>query len=87
MLFVPPSTLDLDEQTAAASVRVGALRNGKEAAIEAAIDAAYALFCSRQGEMAAVEVVNFIRARVPGIDPDRVRIEFARRLRQRGAGW
>jgi hypothetical protein len=58
-----------------------------EVAVERAIDAAYALFCSRQGEMAAVEVVNFIRARVPGIDPDRVRIEFARRLRQRGAGW
>jgi hypothetical protein len=86
MLFVPPSTLDLDEQTAAASVRVGALRNGKEAAIESAIDAAYDLFCNKQRQMTAVEVVSFVCERVPGIDPDRIRVEFAHRLRQWGMG-
>jgi hypothetical protein len=37
--------------------------------------------------MTAVEVVAFVRERVPGIDQARIRIELAHRLRQRGAEW
>jgi hypothetical protein len=56
-------------------------------AVEAAIDAAYALFCTKQGQMAAAEVVAVVRERVPGIDRAQIRVEFVRRLRQRGAEW
>jgi hypothetical protein len=56
-------------------------------AIESAIDAAYDLLCSKRGNMSASEVVAFVRERVPGIDQARIRVELARRLRQRGAGW
>ena len=62
-------------------------RLSERSAIESAIDAAYALFCSKQGEMAASEVIAFVRERVPGIDQARIRVEFVRRLRQRGAEW
>src|SRR5262249_6990258 len=71
---------------AAATVRIG--RNGKEAAIEGAIEAGWQELCRRQGEAAFSEIVQFVRARLPGIDSMRVRVGFEQRFRQHGrAPW
>ena len=64
---------------ARATVRIGSLRNGKGAVIESAIQAAWDLVCSKKGEMAASEVLAFVRELVPGVPPERVRAEFKRR--------
>jgi hypothetical protein len=58
-----------------------------EVAVERAIEAAWNLLCRKKGDVSASEIMKFVRERVPGIDPDRVRIEFARRLRRRSAKW
>jgi hypothetical protein len=58
----------------------------EQPAIEAVIDAAYALLCSKQGNVSAVEIVRFVSERIP-IDPARIRAEFTRLLRRRGAEW
>jgi|SRR5262249_22982707 len=70
---------------AAATVRIG--RNGKAAAVESAIEAVWDRLCSKKGEMAASEVVMFVRERVPNIDPAYVRASLAERFRQRGLRW
>src|SRR5262249_24886594 len=75
-----------DESLAAARATVS-FRNGKAAAIEGAIEAAWDLLCSKKGEMAASEVVAFVRERCLNIDRARMRAALAERLRQRGAGW
>jgi hypothetical protein len=58
-----------------------------ERAVKRAIEAAWNLLCRKKGDVSASEIMKFVRERVPGIDPDRVRIEFARRLRRRSAKW
>jgi hypothetical protein len=72
---------------AAATVRVGALRNGKDAVIESAIEAAWDFLCRKRGDATALEIVKFIRERCPNLDQARIRFGFEQRLRQRGAGW
>src|SRR5215471_512021 len=69
-------------KAAAATVRIG--RNGKEAAIESAIEAAWDLLCSKKGDVAFSEIVAFVRERCPNIDQARVRFGFQQRFRQRG---
>jgi hypothetical protein len=70
---------------AAATVRIG--RNGTAVVTERAIKAAWDLLCGRKGEMAAAEVLKFIRNRCPNIDPAYVKASLAERLRQREATW
>src|SRR5262249_33415761 len=71
---------------AAATVRVKSSLNGsRRLAEEAAIGAAWDLLCSRKGEMAAAEVLAFVRELCP-IDPVRVRAALEQRVR-RGVGW
>jgi len=70
---------------AAATVRIG--RAGTAVVTERAIKAAWDLFCSRKGEMAAAEVLKFIRNRCPNIDPAYVKASFAERLRQQETMW
>src|SRR5215470_18962817 len=69
------------ESRAAASATV-AFRNGRAAAIESAIEAAWDLLVSRKGEISASEVVMFVRERCPNIDPMRVRFGLEQRLRR-----
>ena len=66
---------------AGATVRVG--RNGKVAAIEGAWNS----LCSKKGQMAASEIVDYVRVRCPGVDVLCIRFGIEQRLRQRGAGW
>jgi len=77
--------LGLESRTAAAATV--SFRNGKAAAIEGAIEAAWDLLCSKKGEMAASEVVAFVRERCPNLDLARVRAGLAERFEQRGARW
>src|SRR5262249_29182078 len=70
---------------ASATVRVG--RDGRAAAIEAAIQAAWDLLCSKRGDLTAREVVEFVRERVPNVDQARVRFGLEQRFRGRGLGW
>jgi len=74
------------ESRAAAAATVRIDQNGREAAIESAIEAAWDRLCSAKGEMSASEVVMFVRERRPNIDPMRVRFGLEQRLR-RGVGW
>jgi hypothetical protein len=62
-------------------------RNGKAAAIEGALEGAWNSLISKRGEMAASEVVAYVRARCPGVDVPRIRFGIEQRLRQRGARW
>src|SRR5262249_19131538 len=71
---------------AAATVRVGH-RNGKDAAIESAIEAAWDLLVSKRGDIAFSEIVAFVRERCPNIDQARVRFGFEQRFRQWGVSW
>ena len=73
------------ESPAAAAVRIGSVRNGK--AIEGAIGAAWDLLCRKRGEVAASEIVAFVRARCPGVDVFRIRFGIEQRLRRHGATW
>jgi hypothetical protein len=61
--------------------------NGKAAALEGAIEAAWDLLCSKKGQMFASEVVAFVRERCPGVDLLRIRFGIEQRLRRRGATW
>ena len=68
---------------AAATVRVGALRNGKEAAIEGAIEAAWRYLRSNMDEgrdVSFVEVLGFARERCLGVTAEQVRVGVKRRL-------
>src|SRR5215470_8864712 len=76
--------LGLESRGAAATV---SFRNGKAAAIEGAIEAAWDLLCSKKGEVSASEVVAFVRERCPKIDQACVRAGLAERFRQRGVKW
>ena len=76
--------LGLESRAAAAATVV--FRNGKAAAIEGAIGAAWDLLCSRKGEMAAAEVLAFVRELCSNVDPARVRAGLAERVR-RGVKW
>jgi len=55
--------------------------NGERAALEAA----WQLLCRNQGDMPFSEIVKFVRARVPRLSEERIRAEFARRLRRNPA--
>jgi hypothetical protein len=68
--------------------RLNSLGDGvSEVAVERVIEAAWNLLCRKKGDVTAAEIMKFVRERVPGIDQARIRVEFARRLRQRGAEW
>ena len=81
--------LGLESRAAAGATVVlkSSLNGNRRLAEDAAIGAAWNLLCSRRGEMAASEVMAFVRDRVPNIEPAYVRAGLAERLRQRGAGW
>jgi len=70
---------------ASATVRFKSL-SGREAKIESAIEAAWDLLSSKRGDMTALEVLSFVRARVPGVALERVRFGFELRFRERGVG-
>jgi hypothetical protein len=70
------------ESRAAAGATVS-FRNGKAAAIEGAWNS----LISKRGEIAASEVVAYVRARCPGVDVPRIRFGIEQRFRQRGARW
>src|SRR5262245_7678854 len=55
-----------------------------EAAIEAVIEKAWDLLCSKEGEIAFSEIVVFVRERVPNIELDCIRFGFEQRFKQRG---
>ena len=76
----------LESRSAArATVRVG--RNGKAAVLESALEGAWNLLRGKKGEVTAVEVVGYVRARCGGVDVSCIRFGIEQRLRQRGAGW
>jgi hypothetical protein len=77
--------LKLESRSAAAATV--SFRNGKTAAIESAIEAAWDLLCSREGEILFGEIVSFVRARCSSVDVLRIRFGIEQRLRERGAGW
>ena len=73
---------------ARATVQVKSSLNGsRRRAEEAAIGAAGNRLCSRKGEMAASEVLAFVRELCPNIDLACVRAGLAERFRQRGVRW
>ena len=74
------------ESRAAAAATVS-FRNGKAAALEGALEGAWNSLISKRGEMAASEVVAYVRARCPGVDVSLIRFGIEQRLRERGAGW
>src|SRR5262245_36098092 len=78
---------ELGLESRAAAAATVSFRNGTAAAIEGAIEAAWDLLCSRKGEMAASEVVAFVRERCPGVDVPRIRFGIEQCFRQRGASW
>jgi hypothetical protein len=80
--------LGLESRAAAsATVRIG-FRNGKDAAVEGAIEAGWRELCRNKGDISFLEIVQFVRERCPNIDQARIRSGFDRRFRQRGgAGW
>jgi hypothetical protein len=71
---------------AAATVRVG-YRNGKQAVVESVLEAAWDWLCRERGNVAASQIIAFVRERCPGLDVMRIRLEFDRRFKQRGAEW
>src|SRR5262249_27748937 len=71
---------------AAATVRIGPLRNGKGAVIEAAIDAAWIWLWEKEGDLAFSEIVAFVNARCPGIAVEHVRAGFEKRF-NRDNSW
>ena len=75
-----------DESLAAARATVS-FRNGKAAVLESALEGAWNLLRGKKGEVTAVEVVGYVRARCPGVDVLCIRFGIEQRLRQRGAGW
>src|SRR5262245_42907405 len=81
--------LGLESRAAAgATIRLKSSLNGSRLlAEEAAIGAAWDLLCRKKGDMTALEVVNFVRERVPNVDQARVRFGLEQRFRQRGVGW
>jgi hypothetical protein len=78
---------ELDLESRAAATATVSFRNGKAAAIEGAIEAAWDLLCSKKGQMLASEVVAFVRARCPDVDISRIQFGIEQRLRARGAAW
>jgi hypothetical protein len=71
---------ELGLESRAAAAATVSFRNGKAAAVESAIGAAWNSLRDRKGEMSASEVLAFVRELVPGVPPERVRAEFKRRL-------
>ena len=78
---------ELDLESRAAAAATVSFRNGKAAALEGALEGAWNSLISKRGEMAASEVVAYVRARCPGVDVLCIRFGIEQRLRQRGAGW
>jgi hypothetical protein len=75
------------ESRAAARATIS-FRNGKAAAIEGAIEGAWAAMCGKRGQMSAVEIIDYVRARCGGgVDVSCIRFGIEQRLRQRGATW
>jgi|SRR5215831_5756482 len=76
------------ESRAAASAtgRLKSSLNGKGAAIECALEAAWNLLCSKEGEISFPEIVAFVREKYP-VDLGLIRAGFEQRFRQRGVGW
>jgi|SRR5262245_15709103 len=69
---------------AAATVRVGARRNGSRLlAEEAAIGAAWRWFVAAKFEATAVEILARVRVSCPGIAAEQVRVEFKKRFKGR----
>jgi hypothetical protein len=77
----------LGGESRGAAGAIGSSRNGREAAIEGAIEGAWNMLCHNKGEMAAAEVLAFVWERCPGVDVMRIRSEFDWRFRQRRAEW
>jgi len=71
---------ELGLESRAAAATVSFWNGSRRLAEEAAIGAAWDQLCKRKGEMAASEVLAFVRELVPGVPPERVRAEFKRRL-------
>ena len=70
---------------ASATFRIGA-RNGREAVIESALEAAWNWLVSNIDEgkdVAFVEVLAFARERCLGVTAEQVRVEFKKRLKER----
>jgi hypothetical protein len=78
---------ELGLESRAAAAATVSFRNGKAAALEGALEGAWNSLISKRGEMAASEVVAYVRARCPGVDVSRIRFGIEQRLRERGAGW
>jgi hypothetical protein len=78
---------ELGLESRAAAAATVSFRNGKAAALESALEGAWNSLISKRGEMAASEVVAYVRARCPGVDVLCIRFGIEQRLRQRGAGW
>ena len=76
-----------ESRTAASTTIQIGRRNGREAVIERALESAWDWLVREKGNVAATEIVKFISAQVPGIGVERIRSEFDRRFRQRGAEW
>jgi hypothetical protein len=74
------------ESPAAARATVSFRNGSRRLAEETAIRVAWDLLCSRKGEMAALEVLAFVRELCPNIDPAYVRVALEQRV-QRGVGW
>jgi|307.fasta_scaffold384625_2 hypothetical protein len=78
---------ELKLESRASAAATVSFRNGKAAALEGALEGAWNSLISKRGEMAASEVVAYVRARCPGVDVSRIRFGIEQRLRERGAGW
>jgi hypothetical protein len=76
---------------AAATVQIKSLNgkslNGKGAVLESALEAVWDMLCRKRGDMTALEVLAFVRERVPNIDQVRVREELRLRFQRQGVGW
>ena len=77
---------ELDLESRAAAAATVSFRNGKAAAIEGAIEAAWDRLCSKKGEMSAAEVLVFVRELCPNTNPAYVRAALEQRVR-RGVKW
>ena len=78
---------ELKLESRASAAATVSFRSGKAAALEGALEGAWNSLISKRGEMAASEVVAYVRARCPGADVSRIRFGIEQRLRERGAGW
>ena len=74
------------ESHAAASATV-LLNGSRRLAEEKAIEAAWNWLTRERGNVAASQIIAYVREQVPGIGVERIRSEFDRRFKQRGMEW